>query len=174
MTLVVAATLVAAAYAARARFGNTPIMLSLSLAAVGSLLQGILIGWQTGLAAAGISLAATGFLLMTRLLNRTNTFALPALIAFIPLDHWWVLLPAFAISTTVSIIKYLKTNSVEDMKRLGLQTAVMGMGNQMSDIAELAPDMDGRVTKKTNLFASLALGLALSVAAEIVATTLIA
>lgn len=160
------AAAVAAGYALRARFGTTPILLSLGLLTAGAFTQGVFLGWVSGLTSFGISAALTVFLIMTRLLNRTNTFALPALVSFIPLDHWWIIVPGLVFAAISAVVKYLRANTAQDMRTLTVQTAMMGMSNQMGDIAELAADIDGRVTKKANLFAALCLGILCSLAIE--------
>lgn len=160
--LLVTATAVAAGYALRARFGTVPISVSIIVGLVGAAAQGFLLGWPTGLVSAGVFVALTTFLIFTRLLTRTNTFALPALIAFIPFAQGWALIPGLLLAAVLSVATYLRSNSLDDMKNLTTQTAILGMTNQMGEIADLTADIEGRKTRSMNLFAPLTVGLAVS------------
>lgn len=124
----------------------------------------VLNGWAVAALAGGIAVAVFGVLVFTRVLNRSNTFLLPAFFALIPVSQWWTFLIGLAVLLIVSVIGLARTRGLSDVSTTLLHGALTTHANGLQATAELADDhaADPRPTVRINVLWCLALGFAAS------------
>ena len=123
-----------------------------------------------------MAILVLGVLIFTRVLNRSNTFAVPALFALLPIDLWWAFIPGLVLMLIISIVGLTRHRGFSDVKTTLLHAALITHSN---GVTQAAPELvdehvaDERPTLRVNVLLVLGAGFLISAAGQVAAQLLV-
>lgn len=146
--------------------------LSLIVFVCGLTTQGLLTGWAGAALSAGVSAGFFLFLFFTGILGRSATFALPAVLALLPLGMWWAAIPGLLSMAIVSAVSIARSAGGGEVRAVIIETST---AIQLGGPDSLRALTDGHAEgsqemPKVNLFQHLAYGFAATCAVFLLVT----
>jgi hypothetical protein len=143
-----------AALAAYVRKGTVSVLAAAGLTILNLVARILSAGAISALISAGTAALLLLILIFTGVLNRTNTFVLPALLVAAPMAGWWIVPAAFVASGLVGAVRVAMKSGTQSAKSLVVETTLATQSLNPSQVQDTLAAADR--TQKTNLLAYVA------------------